>query len=115
MGIFNRMALAWKAMTDPRAVDPNYGTSLQILTPGQPLWTPRNYANFVKEGYCRTAAVYSSINKISIAASAINWQLYEAHTMKRVIEEHPLLDLCRKQNFNDRSRAFIHNLVGFMH
>src|SRR2546423_598687 len=115
MGIFNRVALAWKAMTDPRAVDPNYGTSLQILTPGQPLWTPRNYANFVKEGYRRTAAVYSSINKISSAASGINWKLYEDHTMKREIEEHPLLDLWRKPNLNESSGAFIEKLFGFWH
>src|SRR2546430_10298544 len=115
MGIFNRVALAWKAMTDPRAIDPNYGTSLQIITSGQSLWTPRNYANLVKEGYRRTAAVYSSINKISSAASGINWKLYEDHTMKREIEEHPLLDLWRKPNLNESSGAFIEKLFGFWH
>src|SRR5439155_15181361 len=113
--IMNRMALAWKAMTDPRAVDPNYGTSLQIITPGQPVWTPKNYANFVKEGYRRTAAVYAAINKISSAASGITWRLYEDRTMEREIEEHPLLDLWRKPNLNESSGAFMEKLSGFWH
>jgi HK97 family phage portal protein len=115
MGFFNRFALAWKAMTDPRAIDPNYGTSLQILTPGQPVWTPRNYENFVREGYRRVAAVYSSVNKISGAASGITWKLYEDRTEKREIEEHALLDLWRKPNLNESSGAFMEKLFGFWH
>ncbi|HEX3640191.1 MAG TPA: phage portal protein [Ktedonobacteraceae bacterium] len=115
MGIWNRLSLALKAITDPRAVDPNYGTSLQIITPGQPVWTPKNYANFVKEGYRRTSAVYSSINKISSAAAGISWKLYEDRTMKTEIEEHPLLDLWRKPNLNESSGAFVEKLFGFWH
>lgn len=115
MGVFDRFVMAWKAMTDPRAIDPNYGTSLQIISPGQPVWTPKNYANFVKEGYRRTPVVYSCINKISTTASGIQWKLYTDRTMKREIEQHALLDLWRKPNLNESQGMFIEKLFGFWH
>jgi HK97 family phage portal protein len=115
MGLFDRAILAWKAMTDPRSIDPNYGTSLQIISPGQPVWTPKNYANFVKEGYRRTASVYACINKIATTASGIKWKLYTDRTMKREIEEHPLLDLWRKPNLNESQGMFVEKLFGFWH
>jgi len=95
--------------------DPTYQVAMQFYSPGQPIWTDRNYASFVKEGYKKCGAVYACINKIAGAAASIKWKLYTDNTMQREIESHPLLDLWKHPNPRMGTAEMIEQLFGFWH
>ncbi len=95
--------------------DPTYQVSTQFISPGQPIWSDRNYASFVKEGYKKCGSVYACVNKIAGAASSIKWKLYTDRTMSREIESHPLLDLWRRPNSQMGTAELIEQLFGFLH
>ena len=59
-------------------------------SPGQPVWAPRDYATFAREGVMQNAIVYRSVRMIAEAAASVPLLLYER---EREIIEHPLLDL----------------------
>lgn len=95
--------------------DPTYQVAMQFYSPGQPIWTDRNYASFVREGYKKCGAVYACINKIAGAAASIKWKLYTDNTMQREIESHPLLDLWKHPNPRMGTAEMIEQLFGFWH
>ena len=95
--------------------DPTYQVAMQFYTPGQPVWSDRNYASFVKEGYRKCGAVYACINKIAGAAASIKWKLYTDNTMQREIDTHPLLDLWKHPNPRQGTAELIEQLFGFWH
>ena len=95
--------------------DPTYLASMQFISPGQPIWSDRNYASFVKEGYKKCGAVYACINKIAGAAASIKWKLYTDPTMSREIESHPLLDLWKRPNPRMGTAELVEQLFGFWH
>lgn len=97
-------------------VDPNFKGSLQFYSPGNPIWTDKDYRSFVRNGYRKNPTVYTCINKITGAASGINWKLYTDRDKKKTIDNHALLDLWRKPNPRmPGSGAFIEAVVGFWH
>jgi hypothetical protein len=57
---------------------------------GEPVWAPRDYAAFAREGFMQNAIVYRSVRMIAEAAASIPLLLYEG---LNEIETHPLLDL----------------------
>jgi HK97 family phage portal protein len=95
--------------------DPTYQVAMQFYSPGQPIWSDRNYASFVREGYKKCGAVYACINKIAGAAASIKWKLYTDNTMQREIESHPLLDLWKHPNPRMGTAEMIEQLFGFWH
>ena len=44
---------------------------------GQPVWAPRDYAAFAREGFMQNAIVYRSVRMISEAAASVPLLLYE--------------------------------------
>src|SRR5512134_1552303 len=62
---------------------------------GQPVWSPRDYAAFAREGYARNPIVYRAVRMISEAASAIPLRLFEGTAR---LDAHPLLDLLARPN-----------------
>lgn len=56
----------------------------------RPVWTPRDYAAFAREGYMQNAIVYRSVRMVAEAAASIPVLLYDGD---HEIEGHPLLDL----------------------
>lgn len=95
--------------------DPTYQVSSQFISPGQPIWSDRNYASYVKEGYKKCGAVYACINKIAGSAASIKWKLYTDRTMSREIESHPLLDLWQHPNSRMGTAEMVEQLFGFWH
>jgi HK97 family phage portal protein len=95
--------------------DPSYQITAQFYSPGQPIWSDRNYASFVKEAYKKCGPVYACINKIAGAAASIKWKLYTDRTMSREIESHPLLDLWRHPNPGMGTAELIEQMFGFLH
>lgn len=95
--------------------DPTYQVSTQFYSTGQPIWSDRNYASFVKEGYKKCGSVYACINKIAGAAASIKWKLYTDPTMSREIESHKILDLWKRPNARMGTAEMIEQLFGFWH
>ncbi len=96
--------------------DPNFSAGMQFYTPGQPIFSSKNYDTFVREGYKRNPTVYACINKIAGGASGINWKLYTDRKCKKTIDSHPLLDLWRKPNpSTPGTGSFIEQCFGFWH
>lgn len=68
-----------------------------VFSPGQsPVWSPRNYESFSKEGYQINVVTYQAINKIADAIGAMKWTAYDRNG-KQIIT-HPFLQLIRKPN-----------------
>ena len=57
---------------------------------GEPVWTPRDYASFAREGVMQNAIVYRAVRMISECAASVPLLLYSRDTE---IVEHPLLTL----------------------
>lgn len=95
--------------------DPSYGVASQFYTPGQPIYSDRNYRSFVVEGYKKCGAVYACANKIAGAAAGIKWKLYTDQTMKREFTSHPLLDLWQKPNPRMGAADLVERIFGFWH
>lgn len=116
MGILEWFGLGGEKARGDAMSDPNMGASMQFYTPGQPVYTPKNYGSFVREGYRKNPTVYACINKISSAAAGIRWKLYTDKSMEREIETHPLLDLWNAPNPNLRgSGPLVESVFGFWH
>src|SRR5947209_457902 len=95
--------------------DPAYGVAMQFYSPGQPVWSEKNYGAIVREGYRRNGTAYACINKIAGVASGIKWKLYTDESKSREIERHPLLDLWKTPNSKMGTGAFVEQVFGFWH
>jgi HK97 family phage portal protein len=62
---------------------------------GQPVWSPRDYAAFAREGYARNPIVYRAVRMIGEAAASVPIRLFEAGAE---LHEHPLLGLLARPN-----------------
>jgi HK97 family phage portal protein len=62
---------------------------------GQPVWSPRDYATFAREGYARNPIVYRAVRMIAEAAASVPLRLFEG---RAEIDEHPLLALLAHPN-----------------
>ncbi len=62
---------------------------------GQPMWSPKDYAAFAREGYARNPIVYRAVRMIAEAAASVPLRLFEGDTE---IAAHPLLSLLAQPN-----------------
>jgi len=82
-----------------------------VLSPGQPVWTPRDYRSFAVEGYQKNAIAYQSINRIADAVASVQWTAWRG---KAELTTHPVLDLLRRPNPMQSGADFIRAKVGFL-
>ena len=75
---------------------------------GQPVWAPRDYAAFAREGFMQNAIVYRSVRMIAEAAASVPLLLYEGDDE---IDEHPLLDLIAQPSPDHTTADFLESLV----
>ena len=87
------------------------GALLTYESLGEPVWSPRDYASFAREGFMQNAILYRSVRMISEAAASIPLILYEGN---REIENHPLLDLMRKPSYDHTGQDFLESWFGFL-
>ena len=78
---------------------------------GQPVWAPRDYAAFAREGFMQNAIVYRSVRMIAEAAASVPLLLYEGADE---IEQHPLLDLIAHPSPDQTSADFLESWYGFL-
>ncbi|KAB2845841.1 MAG: phage portal protein, partial [Hyphomicrobiaceae bacterium] len=62
---------------------------------GEPVWSPRDYAAFAREGFMQNAVVYRSVRMIAECGASVPLLLYAGD---QEIEQHPLVDLLRRPN-----------------
>jgi HK97 family phage portal protein len=78
---------------------------------GQPVWAPRDYAAFAREGFMQNAIVYRSVRMIAEAAATIPLLLYEGN---RELDTHPLLDLVAHPSLDHTSVDFFESWYGYL-
>ena len=78
---------------------------------GQPVWTPRDYAALVREGYTKNPVVYRSVRMIAEAAASVPWLLYEG---EKELDDHPLLTLLARPNERQAGTDFLEALYGHL-
>jgi len=69
------------------------GPLLSIETLGPPVWTPRDYASFAREGYAQNAIVHRCVRMIAEAAASVPLLLYEGDAE---VADNPLIDVMRR-------------------
>jgi HK97 family phage portal protein len=85
-------------------------------TLGQPVWTPKDYTNFAKEGYCNNVYVYACVRIISSAVAGIPWVVYQSQRNGDVTElpNHALNSLLSRPNPWQGGASFFESLVGYL-
>ena len=76
-----------------------------------PVWAPRDYAAFAREGFAQNAIVYRSVRMVAEAAASVPLLLYEGDTE---ISEHPLLDLIAHPNPICTAPDLLESWYGFL-
>lgn len=87
------------------------GPLIAYDTLGQPVWSPRDYGAFAREGFMQNAIVYRSVRMIAEAAASIPLLLYVGD---EEIERHPLLDLMRQPSHDATGTDFLEAWYGFL-
>lgn len=82
-----------------------------VMTPGQPVWSPRNYEAFSREAYSKNVVAYQCINRISEAVAAVRLGIYRGETE---LNEHPLAALLRRPNPLQSYGDYVRTKVGFL-
>ena len=78
---------------------------------GEPVWAPRDYSAFAREGFMQNAIVYRCVRMIAEAAASIPLLLYEGTTE---IEDHPLIGLLRRPSLDHTGTDFLEAWYGFL-
>jgi len=78
---------------------------------GEPVWAPRDYSAFAREGFMQNAIVYRCVRMIAEAAASIPLLLYEG---TNEIEDHPLIGLLRRPSLDHTGTDFLEAWYGFL-
>ena len=76
-----------------------------------PVWAPRDYAAFAREGFAQNAIVYRSVRMVAEAAASVPLLLYEGDAE---IVDHPLLDLIARPNPVSCAPDLLESWYGFL-
>jgi phage portal protein BeeE len=87
------------------------GPLISYQTLGKPVWAPRDYSAFAREGFMQNAIVYRCVRMIAEAAASIPLLLYEGTTE---IEDHPLIGLLRRPSLDHTGTDFLEAWYGFL-
>ncbi len=87
------------------------GPLIALETYGSPVWSPRDYAAFAREGVMQNAVVYRCVRMISEAAASVPLVLYDGAAE---VESHPLLDLISKPSPGHTATDLYESWYGFL-
>ncbi len=96
---------------DLQTKDSATGPLIALHSQGQPVWTPRDYVAFAKEGYAQNAVVYRCVRMISEAAASVPLLLFQEG---RELDQHPLLDLLARPNRTECGPDLLESWFGFL-
>jgi HK97 family phage portal protein len=84
---------------------------VMVMTPGQPVWSDRNYKAFSEEAYRRNVIAFRSIQAVADAVSSVPWTAWRDDAE---LAEHPILDLIQNPNPRDSRAQYLQQKVGFL-
>ncbi len=87
------------------------GPLIALSNVGQPVWSPRDYGAFAREGFMQNAVVYRCVRMIAEAAASVPLVLNEGETR---LSEHPLLRLIGQPNELQCGPDFLEAWYGFL-
>jgi len=87
------------------------GPLVTIEAPGQPVWAPRDYATFAREGYAQNAVVHRCVRMVAEAAASVPLLLYERGAEH---EAHPLIDLIARPSPGMTGTDLFESWYGFL-
>src|SRR5918999_5793949 len=103
--------LAWPERPPAEAKASASGPLIAIDGLGAPVWMPRDYAAFAREGMMQNAIVYRSVRMIAEAAASVPLLLYAGD---EEIGAHPLLDLLARPSPGATSSDLLEAWYGFL-
>ena len=80
-------------------------------TLGQPVWSPRDYGAFAREGFMQNPIAYRCVRMIAEAAASIPLLLYDRDIE---LEDHPFLALLARPSHDHTGKDFLETWVGFL-
>lgn len=83
----------------------------RVRIPGRPVWTPRDYSAFAREGVMQNAIVYRSVRMVAECVATIPLIAYHDD---HEIEHHPLLDLIARPAPGMTCTDLLEQFVGFL-
>jgi len=84
---------------------------IAMSTPGQPVWTPKNYAALARAGFERNVIAYRCIRLVAEAAASAPLRVTDDG---RAQSEHPLLALLQHPNSEQSGAALLEALYGYL-
>lgn len=78
---------------------------------GRPVWSPRNYQAFAKQGFSENAIGYRCVKMISEAAASVEWQVFEEGVPQDI---HPLSTLLARPNPAQSGQAMMENFYSYL-
>jgi len=104
MGFFDRFRRAPERKESAAA-------KILVMSPGQPVWSPRNYGSFAKEAYGKNVVAYQAINRIADAVASVKLGIYRGETE---LVDHPLAKLLNRPNPLQSHGDYMRAKVGFL-
>ena len=101
------MAAFWKNLLRKQSA----AAAVMIETPGQPVWSGRDYKAFAEEAYTRNVVAYQAINRVAEAVSSVRWTVWKGD---KELTESPLIDLLARPNPQMGQAEYIQCKIGFL-
>ncbi len=102
---------------EEKSAGPAWYAALQsyVHTPGQPVWSGRNYVKFAEEAYRRNVIAYRAINLVAKGAASVPALLYREDGAGGLqeITRHPVLALLSRVNPTQSGTAFFEALYTY--
>lgn len=94
-----------------RKLNPANRAIVATVTPGQPIWTKKDYAKLAEAGYQNVAVVFACVKTIASTAARINWVLRDRRDNE--LYDHSLLTLLRRPNDRDSGIVFTEKVLSY--
>ncbi len=110
----NRMTFHWRSNTQYGADEAKKSQAHSLIslhTTQNPVWSPRNYAAFAREGFAENAIGFRCVKMIAEAAASVKWHVLEDG---KVLAAHPLQDLLQKPNPAESGRNLLEGFYSFL-
>jgi HK97 family phage portal protein len=101
--------LKWFRQAAPEQKESRTGAAM-VMTPGQPVWSNRDYAAFADEGYRKNVTAYAAISKIADAVASVPWLAFRGD---QEVTEHDILSLLKRPNPMQSGANYMRAKVGF--
>lgn len=94
-----------------REVKDSAAARLMVMTPGQPVWSPRNYEQFAKEAYGKNVVAYQAINRIADAIASVRLMVFKGD---QELTAHPLMALFAQPNHLQDGASYLRAKVSYL-